>query len=237
MTGFSSSSIARAAWSPLLVERDQLLHACCDEVGIDEDAADSAELEERVEQVVAARVELEADLDDPPRLVEIFVRLLDGLDARDLGELIDRLGLDVDNDARRDVVDDDRQVARRGDRLVVLDDPARRRLVVVRRDDEEAVDAELVAFLVRWIECAVSIRAGARDRRSRGRRLVDGRSQSANFSSSVSVGDSPVVPATTSRRSRCRRGTARARGSASRSTAPSARNGVTIAVRTSPSTV
>ena len=42
----------------------------------------------------------------------------------------------------RDVVEDDRLVGGRGDRLVVRDEPARGRLVVVRRDREDRVDAE-----------------------------------------------------------------------------------------------
>jgi hypothetical protein len=56
-------------------------------------------------------------------LVEIGIRLLDGADGLDLGETADRVGLDVDDDARRDVVDDDRACRWRGDRLEVRDDP------------------------------------------------------------------------------------------------------------------
>ena len=80
---------------------------------VDADPADPAELEEGLDQVVVAGVEVEARLDDVPRLREVVVRLLDRAHRRDLGELRDRLGLDVDHDARRDVVDDDRLVARR----------------------------------------------------------------------------------------------------------------------------
>ena len=84
---------------------------------MDAHAADAAELEERLHEVVVAGVEVEAGLDDVPGLVEVVVGLLDGLDLLDLGEARDRLGLDVHHDARRDVVDDDRPVARLRDRL------------------------------------------------------------------------------------------------------------------------
>jgi hypothetical protein len=80
------------------------------------DPAEPPELEERLDQVVVARVQVEAELDDPARLVEVAVRLLDRRDGRDLRELGDRLRLDVEHDAAGDVVDDDRLVARRGDR-------------------------------------------------------------------------------------------------------------------------
>ena len=66
-------------------------------------------------------------------------------DVVDLREPRDRRRLGVDDDARRDVVEDDRPVGRGGDRLDVRHDPALRRLVVVRRDDEEPVDADLAA--------------------------------------------------------------------------------------------
>ena len=109
---------------------------------MDTDAADAAELEEREDEVVVARVEREARLlDDPPGLLEVVVRLLDGRDRRDPGELGDRLRLDVDDDAAGDVVDDDRPVACGGDRLEVLDDPPLRRLVVGRAADEQRVRA------------------------------------------------------------------------------------------------
>ena len=52
-------------------EPDQLLHPGADDVRVDADAADSAELEEREDQVVVARVEVEPELDDAPRLLEV----------------------------------------------------------------------------------------------------------------------------------------------------------------------
>ena len=125
--------------------------------------------------MVAARVEGEVGLvDDPPGLVDLLGRLLDGLDGRDLGQLDDRLRLDVDHDPLRDVVDDDRPVAHRRDRLEVLDDPARRRLVVVRRDDEEPVDAELVGLLGQVDGVRRRVRARAADDRCAVTDRVDG---------------------------------------------------------------
>src|SRR2546428_4817393 len=110
-------------------------------------AADAAELEERKDEVVVPRVQVELGLrNDPARLDEIVVRLFDRTDGRDPGELDDGLRLDVDDDPGRDVVDDDRPVADVGDRPEVLDDPTGGRLVVVRRDDEETVYTELVRF-------------------------------------------------------------------------------------------
>ena len=129
-----------------LVQPDHLLHLRADDVRVHADTAGAADLEERVDEVVVARVQGEAGLlDDEPRLDEIVVRLLDGSHRLDLGELRHRLRLDVDDDPAGDVVDDHRLVAERRDRLEVLDDSARRRLRVVRRDDEEAVDADLRA--------------------------------------------------------------------------------------------
>src|SRR5438034_638215 len=72
---------------------------------------DSSELEEWEGQNVVSRVEREVRLtDDAPGLGEVVVRLLDRPDGRDLGQLGDRLRLDVDHDPARNVVDDDRAV-------------------------------------------------------------------------------------------------------------------------------
>ena len=78
---------------------DQLLHLRADDVRVHADAADSAELEERQDQVVVACIEVEAELDDRARLLEVVVRLLDRADVRDLRKLGDRLGLEVEHDA------------------------------------------------------------------------------------------------------------------------------------------
>ena len=96
-------------------------------------------------------------------LVEVGVRLLDGLDVRDLCELRHRLRLDVDHDATGDVVGDHRPVGGGGDGLEVLDDPSRRRLVVVGRDDEDAVRARLVRLLCEVDRVCGRVRAGAGD--------------------------------------------------------------------------
>ena len=111
------------------------------------DAAPPADFEERVDDVVVARVEVETQLDDPTRLVEVVVRLLDRGHIRDLRELCHRLGLNVDHNPRGNVVDHHRPVTRGRNRLEMLHDRPRRRLVVVRRHDEEAVRACLVRLL------------------------------------------------------------------------------------------
>src|ERR687898_2109102 len=78
----------------LAPEPDQLFHLGPDDVRVDADAAPPAELEERQDQVVVARVEVEPGRDDVPRLGQVVVRLLDTADILDLGEPRDRLGLD-----------------------------------------------------------------------------------------------------------------------------------------------
>src|SRR4051794_19517783 len=61
-----------------------------DDVRVYTNTADSAELEERKDQHVVSRVEREVRLvDDAAGLDEVVVRLLDGTDGRDLGELDD----------------------------------------------------------------------------------------------------------------------------------------------------
>ena len=122
----------------------------------------AAELEEREDEVVVARVEVEAEAGNAPRLLEVVVRLLHRADVLDLRQLGDRLGLDVDDDAAGNVVDDDRLVGVRGDLLNVAHDRALRRLVVVRGDDEERVDAELVRLLreLRGVVRVIRARAG-----------------------------------------------------------------------------
>jgi hypothetical protein len=90
---------------------------------------------------------VEAGRDDMACLLEVVVCLLHRPDLLDLREARDRLRLDVDDDAARDVVDDDRPVGGFRDLLEVGDDASLRRLVVVRRDNEDAVGAELVRVL------------------------------------------------------------------------------------------
>src|SRR6266511_2261404 len=139
--------LSRRLGVALAKSADHGLHPQPDDVRVNADASDRAELEKREDQVVVPRVEVEIGLlDDSPRLDGVVIRLLDRPDGRDLGELDDRLGLDVDHDAPGDVVDDDRPVADVGDRAEVLDDSPGRRFVVVGSDDEESVYTELVRF-------------------------------------------------------------------------------------------
>ena len=107
-------------------------------------AAAATDLEEREDEIVVARVEVESELHDRPCLLNIRIRLFDRTYGGQLRQLRDRVGLEIEDDARRDVVDDDRPVGYRRDLLEVADDSACGRLVVIGRHDEEAVDAELV---------------------------------------------------------------------------------------------
>ena len=116
--------LARPCLATGLPAPDQLLHARPDHVRVHADAAHAAELEERQDEVVVAGVELEAELDDLPSLLEVVVRLLDRDDVRDPRELAEGLGVDRDDDAARDVVRDDGLVGRLRDRLEVRDDAA-----------------------------------------------------------------------------------------------------------------
>ena len=156
------------------------------------------QLQERQQEVVVAGVEGELRLgEDAPSLAGIGRRLLDRRDVRDLGELRERLGLEVDDDPLRDVVDDDRPVGGGRDRLGMSHDPARGRLVVVRRDDEEAVDAELVSLPGQWTECAVEYVPVPAITVARSPTASTAAAKRDSRSSSLSVGASPVVPATT----------------------------------------
>src|ERR671937_1847109 len=115
------------------------------DVGVHTNAADTSELEERQDEDVVPRVEVQLGVvDDSARLDEVVIRLFDRTNGRDLGERDHRLRLDVDHDPARDVVDDDRTVADLGDGAEVLDDAARGRPTVVGRDDEEGIDADVV---------------------------------------------------------------------------------------------
>ena len=78
---------ARRVLLARLPEPDELLHLRPDHVRVHADAADAAELEEGQDQVVVAGVEVEPGLDDVPRLPQVVVRLLDGADVLDLGQL------------------------------------------------------------------------------------------------------------------------------------------------------
>src|SRR6266542_390463 len=143
---------------------DHGLYPRPDDVRVNADASDRAQLEKREKDVVVPRVEVEIGLlEDAPCLDGVVIRLLDRPDGRNLGELGDGLGLDVDHDSPGDVVDDDRPIADVGDRAEVLDDPAGGRLVVVGSDDEESVYTELVRFTRQVDGVSSGIGAGAGD--------------------------------------------------------------------------
>ena len=146
-------------------EPDHLLHLRPDDMRVHADAAEAADLEEREDDVVVARIQVETELDDRSSLLDVGIRLLDGPHGRNLGQLRDRLGLEVEDDPPGDVVDDDRAVGDGSDLLEVPDDPADGRLVVVRGHDEEAVDAELVGARREMHRVRRRVRAGARDDR------------------------------------------------------------------------
>ena len=137
----------------------------------------------------------------------------------------------------RDVVDDDRPVARARDRLEVRDDPALRRLVVVRRHDEEArrrrarAPARSGAPSARSSTCRCRRRSSPvlADRLDRGAEEVEALVVGERRALARRAGDDDAVGAV------ARRGAWRARWNASKSIDPSSRNGVTIAVRTLPS--
>jgi hypothetical protein len=157
---------------------DHPLHLRADDVRVNTDPADRTELEEGKEDVVVPGVEVQIGLpDDAPRLGEVVIRLLDRPDGRDLGELDDRVRLEVDDHAAGDVVRDDRPVADVGDVAEVLDDPAGGRLVVVRSDDEEPVYTELVRFTRQVNGMSSGVRAGAGDNGAAPADGVDGHAE------------------------------------------------------------
>ena len=89
-------------------------------------------------------------------------RILDADDVAELVEPLHRVDRHVDDRARRDVVDDDRDADRIVHRLEVLVHPLLRGLVVVRRDDKHAVGADLlgVAGELKRLQRVVGTRAG-----------------------------------------------------------------------------
>ena len=89
------------------VARHHLLHARADHVRMRADAAGTADLEERKDDVVVTRVQVEPAVDDVARRIEARLRLLHRRHVLDLGQPRDRRGLGVHDDARRDVVEDD----------------------------------------------------------------------------------------------------------------------------------
>src|SRR6188508_1556039 len=70
---------------------DHLLHPRSDDMRVHAHAADPADLEERQDEIVVARVEVEPARDHVARRVEAGLCLLHGADVRDLREPRDRL--------------------------------------------------------------------------------------------------------------------------------------------------
>ena len=124
-------------------QRDQLAR---DLVGRDRHDAVAAHRQDRQRPGVVAGEDrdvaraLAADAGD---LLEVAAGLLDRDDARVLGQPQERVGVDVRARPRRDVVDDDRQVALVGDRPEVRVEHPAVGPVVVRRDDQRGVGTEL----------------------------------------------------------------------------------------------
>ena len=79
----------------------------------------------------------------------------------------------VDAGAAGDVVDDDRQRHRVGDRLVMLEQPFRRGLVVVRRDRQDAVGAGARHLLRRLDDLVRVVAARPREHRHPALRFRD----------------------------------------------------------------
>src|SRR3954454_11374105 len=117
---------------------DHPAHLVADQVAGAADAAAAPDLERAQQDLVVAGVDAEA----VDRRQVVVVGLLDVLDVVELCELGEQVVGHVDDDARRDVVEDDRHVGGLGHLLVVPDDPPPIGLVVVRGDAEDGVDAQ-----------------------------------------------------------------------------------------------
>src|SRR3954451_24086323 len=90
--------LARRVQVTLVEGPDHSLDLRSGDVRVYTNTADPAEFEERKDEVVVPRVEREVRLaDDAPGLDEVVIRLLDRPDSGDLGELGDRLRLDVED--------------------------------------------------------------------------------------------------------------------------------------------
>ena len=118
-------------------------HLLAHQVRGDRDDAGAAQLHHREQHVVVARVDRQARTPptrrhSPRSGFACFTRH----DVRDLGELGDEVGLQVDAAAAGDVVEDHRQ-ADLGDGGDVAHDPGPRGAVVVGRDDQARVGAGL----------------------------------------------------------------------------------------------
>ena len=140
---------------------DHAAHLVADHVAGHEDAAEAADVERAGEDLVVAGVEPE-----PVDRREVrVVGLLDVVDALDLRQLGQEVVGEVEDDARGDVVEDDRLVGRPGDLLVVAAQAAPVGLVVVRGDREDRVGAQRGRALGHVAGVARVVGAGAGDDR------------------------------------------------------------------------
>ena len=123
-----------------------------------------------------------------------------------------------------------------GDGGEVREQPGLRRLVVVRRDDQQPVRAGLLGRPGQLDRVPGVVGADTGDDVGPVADRLDHARTSASFSASVVVGDSPVVPLITSAVVALLVDEVawRAGAAPSRSSEPSARNGVTIAVSSRP---
>src|SRR2546428_686163 len=86
-------------------------------------------------------------------------------DPLDLGEARQRSGLDLRTGPGGNVINDERQTGRLGDRLVVLEDAFLRGLVVIGRNQQSPVRARLLGALRQPDRLARRIRSRAGDHR------------------------------------------------------------------------
>ena len=146
-------------------QRDELAR---DLVGRDGDDAVAAHREHRQGPGVVAGQDRDVARPvaaDPGDLLEVAAGLLDRDDPRVLGESQERVRIDVRAGPRRDVVDDDRQVALVGDGPEVRVEHPAVGPVVVGGDDERGVGAELGRPAGRTDRGGGVVRAGPGDDR------------------------------------------------------------------------
>ena len=172
--------------------------------------------------------------DGPAGAAEVALGVLVGDDPRVLGEPDQGLGADRDAAAAGDVVEHDRQAGGVGDGREVPVQALLRGLVVVRRDGEQAVGARLLGRAGQLDAVAGVVGADAGDDVGAVADRLQHGSTSSAFSASLVVGDSPVVPLTIRPSLPASTRWVASRWAPSRSSAPSAVNGVTMAVRTRP---
>src|SRR5438034_2107602 len=138
------------------------------QVGTHRDHAVAARGHDGERQDVVARVDPEVRprlVDDLEHLRQVPARLLHARDVRDFREARDRLGRGVRAGAARDVVEDERQPGRVGDRGIVAVDAVLRRPVVVGRDQEGGGRARLLRAAREPDGLRRRVGAGARDDR------------------------------------------------------------------------